>query len=206
MQEQTGQLSVFNPSKDIAKEITLQILIRHRDSIHQAREGFIEGMENMTPKQKQYNKIKGLYKVISTQREMINISRPIIKYACYVNWKKKYTEEKKQKENPFENEDNDYKNLLIIKEMLKEAELDLVRAEQSRSTKDDYLIEKIDHSGSVFILTKKYFEMLDGLEDTFEDIDLMMLKYKIVSSGIEEDEILSYREQEKEAIARVVEA
>ena len=204
MQEQTGQLSVFNPSKEIAREITLEILIRHRDAIHQAREGYIKGMDQITPKQKQFNKVKGLHKVISAQREMINISRPIIRYACHSLWKKKNVE--KDKKIPFEKEDNDYKKLLIIKGILKEAGLDLVRAERTASTKDDYLIERISQNGSFYDLTDKYFEMLDGLEDTFEEIDLMMLKYKIVSSGIEEDEILSYKEQEKEAIARVVDA
>jgi hypothetical protein len=48
--------------------------------------------------------------------------------------------------------------------------------------------------------------MLDDLEQSYEQIYLLMLTNKIVSSGIEEDEELSYKEKEEEAIKRVVEA
>jgi len=48
--------------------------------------------------------------------------------------------------------------------------------------------------------------MLDDLEESYEQIYLLMLTNKIVSAGIEEDEELSYKEKEEEAIKRVVEA
>lgn len=48
--------------------------------------------------------------------------------------------------------------------------------------------------------------MINGLEDLYEKIYLIMLKHKIVSSGIEQDEIKTYKETEDEAIKRVVEA
>lgn len=200
-------ISVFNPAKDIAREVTLQILVRHRDATQQAREGIIPGIsEEISDNQKKMNKVKGLYKMISTQREMINISRPIIRFSCFRKWKKTNSDEKKQKENPFEKEKNEYNDLMLIKAILEEAELDMVTAEQTQSQKDDYLIEDISPEGRKFKLTPKYYEMLNGLEDTFEKIYFLMVKYKIASTGIEEDELKTYKELEDEAIARVVDA
>lgn len=207
MDEGNTGISVFNPAKDIAKEVTLQVIINHRDATRQAREGIILGYEGVIPdNKKKINKVKGLYKMISSQREMINISRPIIRFNCFKEWKKKHNEKEKQKNNPFEKEDNDYNDLMLIKKILEEAELDMVNAEQTQSSKYDYLIERRCHLGVNYTLTKKYYEMLNGLEDTYEKIYFLMVKHKIVSTGIEEDELKTYKELEEEAIKRVVDA
>jgi len=206
MERDSGEIRVFNPDKDVAREVTLNILIRHRDATQQAREGVVPGQPEPDDTLRKFNKVKGLYKMISAQREMINISRPIVKHNCYIKWKKKnQTDEDKQK-NPFEEEENDYKKLMFIKELLREAELDMVHAEQTSSTKDDYLVERTTQNGRVYSLTEKYFEMLNGLEDTYETIDLIMLQHKIISAGIDEDEVRTYKELEKEAIDRIVNA
>jgi hypothetical protein len=201
-----GGIGVFNPAKDIAKEVTLQVLIKHRDATSQAREGIIPGIEEGLGNQKKINKVKGLYKMISSQREMINISRPIIRFHCFKDWKKRNEKEEDQKKNPFEKEKNDYNDLMLIKGILEEAELDMVKAEQTQSSKDDYLVERRSPEGMTYALTDKYYEMLNGLEDTYEKIYFMMVKYKIASTGIEEDELKTYRELEEEAIKRVVDA
>lgn len=204
--ENTGELNVFNPSKDIAREVTLQVLIRHRDATTQAREGVIFGKEEPSENEKKLNKVKGLYKMISSQREMINISRPIVRFRCMVMWRKKNPTKENQEEKPFEKETNDYSELMFVKKVLAAAEMDIIIAEKSATTKDDYLVESNQNGEIKFALTTKYFEMLEGLEDTYEKIDLIMLKHKIVSAGIEEDEVKSYREQEKEAIDRIINA
>ena len=204
--DKIGQIRVFNPDKDLAREVTLNILIKHRDATSQAREGVIFGTPEENENVKKVNKIKGLYKMISAQREMINISRPIVKHNCEIRWRKKNPTIEEQNKNPFDEEDNDYKALIKIKDILKEAELDMIEAEQTPSTKDDYLVEKNTFQGKVFILTQRYFDMINGLEDTYEQIDMIMLRHKIISAGIEEDEVRSYREQEKEAIDRVINA
>lgn len=208
MEENTlGGIGVFNPAKDIAKEVTLNILIRHRDATQQAREGIVQGSEEIpTDNQKKINKVKGLYKMISSQREMINISRPIVRFSCFKAWKKKNEGKEEKDQTKFEDEKNDYNDLMLIKGILEEAELDMVKAEQTPSQKDDYVIEKMSPEGTTFTLTNKYYEMLNGLEDTFEKIYFMMVKYKIASTGIEEDELKTYKELEEEAIRRVVEA
>lgn len=205
-EESNVGINVFNPAKDIAREVTLQVLIRHRDATAQAREGIIPGVEEGSDSQKKINKVKGLYKMISSQREMINISRPIIRFSCFKNWQKKNDTDEKKKKNPFEKEKNDYNDLMLMKGILEEAELDMVTAEQTQSEKDDYLVEKSALQGKYFVLTQKYYEMLNGLEDTYEKIYFLMVKYKIASTGIEEDELKTYKELEDEAIKRVVEA
>lgn len=204
-----GGVGVFNPAKDIAKEVTLQVLIRHRDATTQAREGIlpgIQGNQDLQDNQRKINKVKGLYKMISAQRDMINISRAIIRFSCFKVWEKKYDKEDLQKKNPFEKEKNDYNKMMFIKKILEEAELDMVKAEQTKNQNDDYLIEKISEKGKTYSLSKKYYEMLNGLEDTYEKIYFWMIKYKIASTGLEEDELKTYKELEEEAIKRVIEA
>jgi len=60
--------------------------------------------------------------------------------------------------------------------------------------------------GEIYELTPNFYEMLEDLEASYEQIYLLMLTNKIVSAGIEEDEELSYKEKEQEAIRRLVEA
>lgn len=206
MERDSGEIRVFNPDKDVAREVTLNILIRYRDASQQAREGIIPGIPEENDEVKKINKVKGLYKMISAQREMINISRPIVKHNCYIKWKKRNPTDEEKEKKPFEDEENDYTKLMLIKEILSEAELDMIKAEQTPSSKDDFLLEKTSANGKTLTLTPKYFDMLNGLEDTYETIDLIMLQHKIISAGIDEDEIKSYRELEKEAIDRVINA
>jgi len=206
MEKENGEIRVFNPDKDVAREVTLNILVRHRDAAQLAREGIVPGVPEERDEIKKINRVKGLYKMISAQREMINISRPIVKHNCYLKFNKKNQSEEGKKKKKFEDEENDYKKLMFIKEVLREAELDMIEAEQTPSSKDDYLVEKESAQGKTFVLTDKYFDMINGLEDTYETIDLIMLQHKIISAGMDEDEVRSYKELEKEVIDRVVNA
>ena len=69
------------------------------------------------------------------------------------------------------------------------------------------MVEEVDtDEGKVFTLTGNFYEMLEELESSYEQIYLLMLTNKIVSAGIEEDEELTYKQKEEEAIRRVKEA
>lgn len=204
--ENSGDIKIFNPAEGIAREITLRVLIQHRDASTQARQGLLMGQTDAPEEEKKLNKIKGLYKMISAQKEMITISRPIIHHHCHRIWLKKHQDEMSQEKEPFEEEENEYSEIIHVKELLDEAERDMVTAEQTQSQKDDYLIRKVTPVGIKFVLSDKYYDLLKLLEDWYEKISYLMLKYKIISSGIEEDELLTYKEQEQEAIRRVVEA
>lgn len=205
---ESGDLRVFNPQKDISKEITLEVLIRHRDALKQARTGEIFGVEKekLSDNQRKYNQVRALNLIISAQREMITISRPILFFRSQHKWKKEYKEEKEQKEHPFDEYKCDYKEMLDYLEFLKYCSSKILEAERTESKKDDFLISRHTNDGEVYELTENFYELLDDLETTYEKIYLLMLTNKIVSAGIEEDEALTYKEQEAEAINRVVEA
>lgn len=203
-----GDLKVFNPQKDISREITLEVLIRHRDALKQARTGELLGVDvnKISDNQRKLNQVRALNLIISAQREMITISRPIIFFRSQFKWKKSYKDEEEQKKNPFDTFDCDYKSMLEYLDFLKFCSQQIVTAEKTRNKNDDFLVSKQGEDGEVYELTPNFYDMLEDLEETYEKVYLLMLTNKIVSAGIEEDEELTYKEQENEAISRIVEA
>lgn len=204
-----GELKTFNPNKEIAKEVVLEVIIRHRDALKQARTGELVGipLDNLKDNQRKLNQVRALNLIIAAQREMITISRPPIYFRSLQKWKKKYKEEEDQAKNPFLEEETDYSKLMEWKEFLKYCEEQIINAERTASISDDFMTTKIDPQGEeTNELTRNFYEMLDELESSYEQIYLLMLTNKIVSAGIEEDEEMTYKEKEEEAIRRVVEA
>ena len=120
-------------------------------------------------------------------------------------WKKDYKTEKKEEIPPFEKEDNDYNQLMYWLDFLKDCEDAIIKAERTKRLDDDFLWVKQTNDGDINELTN-FYDMVDDLESSYEQIYLLMLTNKIVSAGIEEDEEMTYKEKEKEAIRRIVEA
>jgi hypothetical protein len=205
-----GDIKVFNPNKEISKEITLEILIRHRDALKQARTGELPGvsMEQIRDNDRKINQARALNLIISAQREMITASRPIVFYTSTQKWKKKHKSEEDIRNNPFAKEDNDYNNLMKWLDFLRSCEQAIIQADKSKSLNDDFMITKVDGSSGEEKneLTDNFYEMIEDLESSYEQIYLLMLTNKIVSAGIEEDEEMEYKEKEAEAIRRIVEA
>lgn len=209
-----GEIRVFNPNKEISREITLEVLIRHRNAMKQARTGELPevSIEQLDDNTRMLNRVRALNLIISAQREMISISRPIIFHRSKKEFdkKKKTREAKDQKENSqdkFEDFDCDYNTLVHdYLELLKACEQDIILAERTKSLDDDFIREEQFYDGMRIRLTNNFYEMLEELEGSYEKIYLMMLTNKIVSAGIEEDEELEYKEKEAEAIRRVLEA
>jgi len=205
-----GDIKVFNPNKEISKEITLEILIRHRDALKQARTGELVGvpMEQIKDNDRKMNQARALSLVIAAQREMVTASRPIIYFGSLQKWKKKQKTEDDINENPFNEEDNDYNKLIEWKEFLRHCEQSIITADKTKSLEDDFILEKVDNnSGEVKNeLTPNFYDMLEDLESSYEQIYLLMLTNKIVSAGIEEDEEKTYKEKEEAFINRVVDA
>jgi len=221
MSSEVGELKTWNPQKEISREITLEILIRHRDALKQARNGQIAGVDMSTIKtNRKIIQVRGLNLIISAQREMITHSRPIIYFRSLQEWKKKRKLEKEKskdevigddKEISFlEKGDNplemkyDYSKLLWWLDFLRECSSAIRNAEKTKRTDDDFLVKKITRDGESFELTNNFYEMLEDLESSYEQIYLLMLTNKIVSTGIEEDDELTYKELEKEAVESVV--
>ncbi|MCK4648079.1 hypothetical protein KAT51_01005 [bacterium] len=210
-----GEIRVFNPNKEISREITLEVLIRHRNSMKQARTGELTdvAVEQLDDNNRMLNRVRALNLIIAAQREMISISRPIIFFRSDKEFKK-HTRKTKNKKG--ENEDKvevfeDFKcdyNTLIKEhlELLKACERDIIEAERSKTLDDDFIREEEEYDGKRIRLTENFYEMLEELEGSYEKIYLMMLTNKIVSAGIEDDEELDYKQKEEEAIKRAVEA
>lgn len=212
---ESGDIKLFNPNKEISKEITLEILIRHRDALKQARTGELFGvpMNEIKDNDRKVNQVRALNLIIAAQREMVTTSRPIIWFRSTKSWKKKYKEknaegENEQEKNPFHDFDCDYKRLIEWLDILRKCENAILEAERTKSLKDDFMITKTDNSTGEEnnVLTPNFYEMLEDLESTYEQIYLLMLTNKIVSAGIEEDEEATYKEKEEEMIRRIVEA
>jgi hypothetical protein len=204
-----GDLKVFNPNKEISKEITLEILIRHRDALKQARTGELVGIpiSDLKDNDRKMNQVRALNLIIAAQREMINISRPILFFRSTKKWEKDYKDKDEEKlKHPFNEEKNDYNDIISWLEYLKKCENAIIEAERTKRKDDDFLIPRITQDGEVLELTRNFYEMLDDLESSYEQIYLLMLTNKIVSAGIEEDEEITYKEKEQEAIRRIVEA
>ena len=156
-----GDLKVFNPNKEISREIILEVLIRHRDALKQARTGEIVGtpMDKIEDNQRKINQVRGLNLIISAQREMITISRPIIFFKSMQKWKKDYKTEKKEEIPPFEKEDNDYNQLMYWLDFLKDCEDAIIKAERTKRLDDDYLWDKQTNDDDINELTRNILDM-----------------------------------------------
>ncbi len=186
----SGDLKVFNPSREISKEITLEILIRHRDALKQARTGELKDIpvEKLKDNDRKMNQVRGLNLVLAAQREMITASRSILFFRSTKKWEKKYKEEEEREKNTFKEHDNDYNKMLEWLEFLKICEKAIIEAQKTKRIDDDFLIVRKTEDGETYELTSNFREMLDDLEESYEQIYLLMLTNKIVSAGIEEDE------------------
>ena len=144
------------------------------------------------------NQVKALNYIVSAQREMITVSRPIINFRSMQKWKKSQRNLKEEDKVTFTEHKNDYNDMLVILETLRACEQDIIEADRTKRLDDDFILEKEDNLGEKkFELTSNFFEMLDELENTYETIYLLMLVNKIVSAGIEEDDESTYKEKIK---------
>lgn len=108
---------------------------------------------------RQLIKVRSLPRIISSQVEMITLSRAIVKETS--------------KDNP---RPNDYDNLIEILNFLKYAEKQIIIAEQTKSLKDDFIIKRERYDGQVSELTENFYDMMDALETSFEMIYQILLK------------------------------
>lgn len=201
-------LKVFNPNKEISIEITLEILIRHRDALKQARTGELKGVsiDKLSDNERKLNQVKALILIISAQREMITASRPIIYFRSTKKWERQNRDIEEDKKVSFEKDENDYNKMLEWLDFLKRCEEDLLKAEKTRRLDDDFLVKKSTAEGEVYELTTNFREMLEDLEHSYEQIYLLMLINKIVSAGIEEDEYQTHQELAEEARKRIIDS
>lgn len=206
---EAGEIKTFNPQKEVSYEIVLESLIRHRDAVKQARTGEKIGidMNKITDDERRLNQVQALSLIISAQREMITISRPIVFFNSSKDWEKSYPKEESRLQHPFDKYKCHYNDLMEWLDFLKNCLRAIEKADISKTTEDDFLVQRTIATGErIKELTNNFWEMLEDLESSYEKIYLIMLINKIVSSGIEEDDDLTYKQKEEEAIRRVVDA
>jgi len=204
-----GNISVYNPDKQISEQITLKNLLIHDKAMRLSRTGV---PEEPTEKPLKANdrmslRFKGLNEIISAQQCLITNAEPIVEHNSENDWNKQHKKEEDKLEFPFEKDDNDYNELCAILTFLDVCEQEIITARKTKKFDDDFLIEKENHNGDmVFELTSNFFKMMKGLEESYRVIYGIMLRNKIVSSGITVDEDMEDKEKEEEAMRRIVDS
>lgn len=210
MNEEKGGVNIWNPDKGLSVEITLKNMVAHDMAMDLARRGIPQGPleKPLTFNERVLQRFKGLNEMISIQQSIISNNKAIVKVNCIEKWKKKYKEEEEQKNNPFDEEDNDYNELLAILSFLDSCEQKIITSRKSNTFKDDFIWEKQSNNdaGKVFELSPNFFTMLKDLEDSYEGIHSILIYNKIVSSGLSTNEDVSETEKEAELVRRILNA
>jgi hypothetical protein len=185
-------------------------MVAHDMAMDLARRGIPQGPleKPLTFNERVLQRFKGLNEMISIQQSIISNNKAIVKVNCIEKWKKKYKEEEEQKNNPFDEEDNDYNELLAILSFLDGCEQKIITSRKSNTFKDDFIWEKQSNNdaGKVFELSPNFFTMLKDLEDSYEGIHSILIYNKIVSSGLSTNEDVSETEKEAELVRRILNA
>jgi len=208
--ENSGELNLWNPDKQISEQITLRNLIIHNNAMRLSRTGVGE-LDSEKPNNlndRNTLRFKGLNDVISAQQILVGNALPIVESNDRNNWNKKNKEDEQKEENKFEEENNDFNELNAIMDFLDGCEQKIITAARTKSLDDDYLLEKQDNSTGEIImnLSKNFFDMLKEMQESYREIYGVLLRHKIVSNGIQVDEELEDKQKEEEAMRRIVEA
>ena len=209
MGDNSGELQVYNPDKQISEQITLKTIVQHDVAMKLTRTGLPEiPLEKpLTFNERITLRFKGLNLVISSQQCLVTNARPIVKVRSEQDWRKKNKTEEEEKENPFNDDDNDYNELKAILYFLDKCEQKIITARKTKKLSDDFVLEKEDHEGNIVLeLSSNFFELMKELEESYEVIYEIMLKNKIVSSGITIDEEITEKQKEDEVLRRIVES
>jgi len=202
-------VNVWNPDKQLSEQITLKNIVSHDIAMRLARTGVPE-----IPSEKPLSfndrialRLKGLNEMIPAQQSIITNTRAIIKTNDRADWRKKYKTDKEKEANLFEEEDNDYNELSAILMFLDDCEQRITKARISKTFADDFMWEKDDGNGEItFELSPHFYKMMKELEDSYEAIYCILIKHKIVSSGVSTDEEATDKEIEEEQHRRIVES
>lgn len=206
--DNTGEVKMFNTAKKESDEIVFPIIEGHKFAISQARTGELRDVpiENINKNQRKLNRVKALHLIISYQKDMIQIARPTVRYKSFKEWEKKNGKAEEKDKTTFEECENDYNKLMKLRKLLDFFDAEIMKADKSATKDDDFLVEIHGHEGVESELTQNFYEMFNELEDTYEDVYIILIKHNIVSAGISEDEEMSYKEKEAEMVRRVAEA
>lgn len=205
----SGELKTFNPAKQISEQITLNNLIKLNEAEILARTGnpILPSEKPLTFNERMQLRFKGINDMISLEQTIAGDARDTVNENEENTWRKKYKLEEEQSKHPFNEEDNDYNELMAILAFLDECEQKVITARKTKKLDDDFIWEKEDHNGEIILeLTPNFFNMLKDLCDSKEEIKKILHHHKIISSGTNFDENLSYDELIEEASKRIIES
>lgn len=204
-----GEVKNFNPNKQISVEIVLDILLKHKNAVHKAYYGRdISEPEVLNDNLRILNQAKALRDMISSQKMIVDlIARPVLEENCIERWKKKNKTAQEKEKNPFENEENDLRELLNWRTFLNNCFEALRQADLTPTQSDDFMISKTKPDGSSEnYLTDNFYEMRDDLAESYNMIYRLMIRHEIVTQKEQEDEELTSNEQEELFLERFKEA
>lgn len=189
--QKTNKEIKFQTSGEKLAGILLDTIEQHQKYMRYVRMGgdSIEQLEGMDDDTRHHIQVRSLNRVISFQRELITHARPMISYLCFEDYKKSYKSKEEQSLHPFDKEENDYNSLLQILYFLKKAEQEILKADLTRTKLDDFIIWRTDSEGNkLSYLTNNFYDMVEDLEDSFEEIYKIMLKHGLLTTIITEQE------------------
>lgn len=212
--EEGGELKTMQSGKEIDLNTTLPAFIDFTNALRQAKTGLIvNSTKEFSDNEKKLNQVRGLSLLISAQETLITLARSQIEYRSRQKWLKKnkdLAEDKQElfveKDTPVENMKYDYSKLMFWNDFLIECRQAILTAEKTYQREDDFMYIEQINGEEVARLTDNFWDMLKDLQTSFSEIHLLMMVNKVISSGVEQDEELTYQEQEKLFIERVREA
>lgn len=210
MAENAGEIHVYNPDKQISEQVTLKNIVTHDVAMKLARTGVPElpSEKPLSPNDRMKLRFKGLNEIISAQQCMVTNIKAIVKNNSEVGWRRRNKTDEDKLKNKFEDDDNDYNELVAILRFLDICEQNIIMARKTKMPDDDFVIPRQDNNTgeTILELTKNFFSMMKELEESYEETYSIMLRNKIVSSGFTVDEELEDKQKEEEAMRRIVES
>ena len=207
--EQNDGVSVWNPDKQLSEQVTLKNIVAHDMAMDLARRGV---PASPSEKPLSFNdrislRFKGLNDMIPAQQSIITNNRAIIKANSLDKWSKSNKTPEEKLANKFEEDNNDYNEIVAISLFLDDCEQKIIKARISKTFADDFVWEKDNGVGEItFELTPHFFTMMKELESSYESIYSILINNKIVSSGVSHDEEATDKEIETEQHRRIVES
>jgi hypothetical protein len=211
---ESGDLKTMQSGKEIDLNTTLPAMIDFRDALRQAKTGFLRNEEKqITDNERKINQVRGLSLTISTLETLITLSMSQIEFRSKQKWEKENKNlaesEKKvffERDMPVGEMKYDYSKLMYWNRFLQSCRRSILHAEKTKLKQDDFMIIENVNGEDIFRLSNNFWDMLEDLQAAFAEIHLLMLINKVISSGVEQDEELTYKEQEQLFIERVREA
>jgi len=209
MADGTGEFNVYNPDKQLSEQVTLKNIVAHDSAMKLAHTGVPElpSEKPLSLNQRTQLRFKGLNEMISTQQCIITNIEAIVENNSKAQWGRKNKSDDDKKKNKFEDEDNDFNELVAILWFLDKCEQQIIEARRTKKPDDDFVIKSQDHNGDIVLeLTDNFFSMMKELKSSYVELYGIMLRNKIVSSGFTIDEEMDDKKKEEEAMRRIIES